>query len=188
MIGLRARRCGAMASLTFLLTACGGAEKRAPEAPSTAPIGDASYASGASASATPAAEAAPAPVQAPLSPSESSPEHAAPARTSTDDAPSKAGVSRGRAAALREAGHDFDRSQRELDATAGDCRSVCRALASMDRAAGRVCSLTEGEPDGERCRDVSNRLYSARDRVRRTCGACPDGPSVERAAPIPSVP
>jgi hypothetical protein len=92
-----------------------------------------------------------------------------------------------RSTALRSASNDVEASQRELDVAGSDCRNACRALGSMDRAAGRLCELSQGSDEGQRCGDAKQRVYSARDRVRTTCGSCPNGPSVERTAPIPSL-
>jgi hypothetical protein len=89
--------------------------------------------------------------------------------------------------ALRSASSEVESSQRELDLAGSDCRNACRALGSMDRAAGRLCELSQGPDEGNRCNDAKQRVYSARDRVRTSCGSCPNGPSVERAAPIPSL-
>lgn len=91
-----------------------------------------------------------------------------------------------RSMALQSAASEVESSQRELDVAAGDCRNACRALGSMDRAAGEVCKLAAGEDEGRRCDDAKKRVYSARDRVKTTCGTCPGGVSVERADPIPS--
>lgn len=92
-----------------------------------------------------------------------------------------------RSMALQAASNEIESSQRELDVAAGDCRNACRALGSMDRAAGKVCELTQGTEEGRRCDGAKHRVYSARDRVKTTCGSCPGGPSVERTAPIPSL-
>ena len=92
-----------------------------------------------------------------------------------------------RSLALRAASNDVESSQRELDIAGSDCRNACRALGSMDRAAGRLCELSQGAEEGGRCGDAKQRVYSARDRVRTSCGSCPNGPSVDRAAPIPSL-
>jgi hypothetical protein len=89
--------------------------------------------------------------------------------------------------ALQAAASDVDRSQRELEGATGDCRNACRALGSMDRAAGRLCDLTQGDPETRRCDDARERVYSARARVKAMCGQCDGGPSVERSAPIPSL-
>ena len=90
-----------------------------------------------------------------------------------------------RSAALRQASSDIDASQRELDVAGGDCRNACRALGSMDRAAGRLCGLAQSSDEQRRCEDAKVRVYSARDKGRNTCGTCPDV-SVERSAPVPS--
>lgn len=90
-----------------------------------------------------------------------------------------------RSAALRQASSDIEVSQRELDVAGGDCRNACRALGSMDRAAGRLCGLAQSSDEQRRCEDAKVRVYSARDKVRNTCGTCPDV-SVERNAPVPS--
>ena len=92
-----------------------------------------------------------------------------------------------RAAAVQSAVGEIDSSQRELDVAAGDCRNACRALGSMDRAAGRLCGLTQGQPDASRCDDAKQHVYTARDRVKKTCGQCEGGPSVDHDAPIPSL-
>jgi hypothetical protein len=98
-----------------------------------------------------------------------------------------AGGATSRSLALQSAANEIESSQRELDVSAGDCRNACRALGSMDRAAGKVCELAQGDGEGHRCDNAKQRVYSARDRVKTTCGACPGGPSVERGAPIPSL-
>jgi hypothetical protein len=81
---------------------------------------------------------------------------------------------------------ELERAQRELDVAAGDCHNACRALGSMDRAAGRVCALSSGSnEDKQRCTSAKDRVYSARDKVKSSCGQCPDT-SVDRSAPVPS--
>ena len=98
-----------------------------------------------------------------------------------------AGTPGTRSVALQNAANEVEASQRELDVAAGDCRNACRALGSMDRAAGEVCRLTQSEgSEGQRCDNAKKRVYSARDRVKTTCGTCPGGVSVDRADPIPS--
>lgn len=90
-----------------------------------------------------------------------------------------------RSAAMSQATGEIEASQRELDVAGGDCRNACRALGSMDRAAGRLCGLAQSNDEVRRCGDAKTKVYSARDKVRNTCGTCPDV-SVERNAPIPS--
>lgn len=129
------------------------------------------------------------PGAAPQTPPPASPQPAAP--SATRPAEERSGdfaepPPANRAAALRNAARDMESSQRELDVAAGDCQNACRALGSMDRAAGRLCALAEATDELRRCEDSKQKVYSARDRVRSTCGNCPNGASVERSAPIPS--
>jgi|GEM_PF-640504 len=155
------------------------ATKQAPSAaaPSQQGYGQAGYAPGAAAQSQPS-YAPPPPPPAP------SPE-AAPASPAQPGGGGSAATER--STALRSASNEVESSQRELDVAGSDCRNACRALGSMDRAAGRLCELSQGSDEGYRCNDAKQRVYSARDRVRTTCGSCPNGPSVERAAPIPSL-
>ena len=158
----------AATTLVVFVAACGG-ERKSAEAPK---------------SSMPPAEAAPAgyPAQAPTPADASSTESAA-------RAPSVSGSSVAphpdRSARLVQASREVDISQRELDLAGGDCQNACRALGSMDRATGHLCALAESNDEVRRCGDARTRLYSARDKVRTTCGSCPDV-SVERSAPIPS--
>src|SRR5262245_46321805 len=50
------------------------------------------------------------------------------------------------------------------------CTTACRALASMDRAANKVCDLAGSEDS--RCDGARTRLSAARDLVRRSCPTC----------------
>jgi hypothetical protein len=75
-----------------------------------------------------------------------------------------------------------------LSGAANDCVTACRALGSMDRATGQLCALSGAAVDQPQCDDAKGRLLRARDRVRSSCGGCPGGPSVDRNAPIPSMP
>ena len=93
-----------------------------------------------------------------------------------------------RALALSHARSELDVGERELVVAGGDCRAACRALGSMDRAAGHLCELANDGSERSTCEDAKTTLLGARDRVRTTCGSCPGGASVERTAPIPSVP
>lgn len=108
--------------------------------------------------------------------------------TTTPATGATGGATTSRSVAIQQANRDIDSAQRELDVAGGDCRNACRALGSMDRAAGRLCVLTRDEGTPARCDDAKARLFAARDRVRNTCGSCPDGqPSVDRNAPVPSM-
>ncbi|MBX3189379.1 MAG: hypothetical protein KF819_20315 [Labilithrix sp.] len=134
-----------------------------------------------------AAEAAPAgyPPQSPAQPGYAQPPPAPPA----PEFPGQLGGAAGsRSVALRGAASELESSQRELDVAAGDCRNACRALGSMDRAAGRLCELAQSSDEQRTCTEAKGRVYSARDKVKSTCRSCPGGPSVESTAPIPSIP
>jgi hypothetical protein len=109
-----------------------------------------------------------------------------PATPNAEPSAGKAPGAPGRALAIQSASRDVEQSQRELDVAGSDCKNACRALGSMDRAAGRLCELSRGDGEPGRCDDAKRRVYSARDRVRTTCGTCADGTTVDRAAPIPS--
>jgi hypothetical protein len=169
-------RIAVAAGALALASGCAAAR----QAPSTAAssqqgYGQAGYPPGGAAQSQPGYAPAPPPPPAPSA-------EAAPATPGTPGG----GATMDRSMALRAASSDVESSQRELDVAGSDCRNACRALGSMDRAAGRLCELSQGSDEGHRCSDAKQRVYSARDRVRTSCGSCPNGPSVERAAPIPS--
>jgi hypothetical protein len=93
--------------------------------------------------------------------------------------------------ALAEAHHrgahgELDEAERALESSAGDCVTACRALGSMERATAHVCALASVPSDRQTCEDARSRVLSGRDRVRSSCGDCPNGPSLDRNAPIPS--
>lgn len=73
---------------------------------------------------------------------------------------------------------DDDRQPAPLGQTEGRregvdrCSRACRALASMERSADRLCELA-GDGDG-RCRSAKQRVEAARDLVTRSCPACVD--------------
>ncbi|AKV02091.1 hypothetical protein AKJ09_08754 [Labilithrix luteola] len=159
----KAGRVG-IVTTTVLLVGCAG--RKAAEAPSASAPAQAGY-----------AEAAP-PGAYPSSPSAYPQQAQAGAALPSSIAPGRP--------AVQAAARDLDASQRELDVAAGDCHNACRALGSMDRAAGHLCALVQGDDDVRRCEDAKTRVYSARSRVKNTCGACEGGPSVERNDPIPS--
>lgn len=148
----------------------------APKSPSQEPAAPASAATAEGSSSTPAGypqatpEPAPSPEPAPVSPADKG--------APKQDAP---GASRSSV----EVRGELDRAQRELDIAGGDCRNACRALGSMDRAAGRLCELARSSDERDRCGEASTKVKTARDKVKRTCGSCPDV-TVERDAAIPS--
>lgn len=77
-------------------------------------------------------------------------------------------------------------SKNEIELAGTNCEMACRALGSMDRAAGHLCAISSGraEDDTRRCADSKEAVYTARGRVKKTCGMCPDT-SVERTDPVP---
>jgi hypothetical protein len=158
----------------LLVASCAAESKRgaaAPEAPGYA--------------GEPAPSAA-APPPPPASPPSRAVESETAPSTSTPTAPSGGyAPAPNRGVAMAQAANDIDASQRELDVAGGDCRNACRALGSMDRAAGRLCTLAQSPDESRRCESAKGRVYSARDKVRNTCGSCPDT-SVDRQAPVPS--
>jgi len=107
------------------------------------------------------APAPPAPPPPPP-PAEASPAFAPPG-TDRGEAP---------AAALRASRTDLDRASRDLEASANDCASACRALASMERATAHLCDLATERDDRRLCEDSRSKVSSARERIRATCGAC----------------
>jgi hypothetical protein len=75
--------------------------------------------------------------------------------------------------AQRAAARDeLARAEGTLQASPGDCATACRALESLERAVGRLCALVDSTDDQRRCDDARQRLATARERVRQTCGAC----------------
>jgi hypothetical protein len=89
-------------------------------------------------------------------------------------------------AALRDARSDLARAAKEVEASLGDCAAACRALSSMERATGHLCTLS-GDTDRQSCDDAKAQVLAARARIRAACGSCPDGQSLEKNAPIPAV-
>lgn len=184
------KRTLSLFAIASLVTACASAKSRDAQAPSAAQEAAPATGGASQAYGQPAPQQAPAqPGYAPAPPPPTATGTAASEPSSTPATPARPGGAAGsRAVALQQASSDIDAAQRELDVSGGDCRHACRALGSMDRAAGRVCSLTREDDTHDRCEDAKRRLYGARDRVRSTCGACPDGqPAVERNAPVPSM-
>ncbi len=173
-----------------LVAGCAASKSNAPPAaePSAQGAGQPGYPSGAQ--KLPYAESsqpaqAPAPPPPPPAPEPTPMTPAAPKAEPSGGSTSPGGAS-GRSTAIQSASRDVEQSQRELDVAGSDCKNACRALGSMDRAAGRLCQLSRGDDEPGRCEDAKRRVYSARDRVRTTCGTCADGTTVDRAAPIPS--
>ena len=107
------------------------------------------------------------------------------AQSAPNTAPSPAAAppssDRRREAALRSARAELDTASRELDLATGECGSACRALASMERATGHMCNLASDESDRRRCEEAKAKVARARDRIRSSCGTCPDGTRLDRS-------
>jgi hypothetical protein len=80
---------------------------------------------------------------------------------------------------------EFERFDRELALSTNDCATACRALASLERAAKRVCDGAAQLGEGGRCGEATKRLREARGRVRAACTRCAGGPSTDPDAPMP---
>jgi hypothetical protein len=68
----------------------------------------------------------------------------------------------------------FDQSEAAFNASGTDCAQMCKALASMQRAADHLCDLTKDGADLEKqkCTDARARVTTAKDRVSKMCGGC----------------
>jgi hypothetical protein len=68
----------------------------------------------------------------------------------------------------------FDQSEAAFGAAGTDCAQMCKALASMQRAAEHLCELTKdgADLDKQKCTDARARVTSAKERVAKTCGGC----------------
>ena len=166
-------RTAIVASIASALVACAAGRKSGEAPAASTPASEPAAAGYAQRPSPEAAPPPPAPAPAPDAPAQ------------PGAAPGAFAPSQGRALAMTQASNDIEASQRELDVAGGDCRNACRALGSMDRAAGRLCGLAQSSDEQRRCGEAKARLYSARDKVKNTCGTCPEV-SVDRDAPIPS--
>jgi hypothetical protein len=73
---------------------------------------------------------------------------------------------------LRAALVDFEQGF-ELLSTGISCDDGCRALASMDRAKSRICTLANPDDLLDRCAAAEQRLEASRALLQRRCGSCP---------------
>jgi hypothetical protein len=167
---------GGIAVLVTLIAACGGSAPPAA-APSGGPppssASKADYDAPAREPPAGAAESAPAPATISLPPAPPPPPPVATEQPSVS-------------AARRASRDELSQAVRDLEASLGDCASACRALGSMERATGHLCDMASDHDDRRTCEDAKTKVLGARDRIRATCGSCPDGPSLDRTAPIPS--
>jgi hypothetical protein len=93
--------------------------------------------------------------------------------TSAPTTPGLGGASAG-ADDVPHAQISFDDSVKAFEASGGQCASMCKALASMERAADHLCDLTKdgGADDKKRCDDAQAKVVNARERIKSSCGAC----------------
>lgn len=96
---------------------------------------------------------------------------------------------RGQAATeLEAAEHELDEQAQRLatfsrSSAKSECDEACRALASMRRAAEKICALSPGD----RCEAAKAKADGAAARVREACPSCAiAAPSTAKPAPEPS--
>ncbi|MBX3231736.1 MAG: hypothetical protein KIT84_23080 [Labilithrix sp.] len=147
--------------LVFVLAACGGDRKDA-RSPESAGASSPAPAETDDDSRPDSATAAPEPPPPPPSPAPTTPEAEA-------------------VGDVLRAYTSLEASTEQLRLAGSDCLAACRALASMDRAAGHLCGMVHEEG---RCTQAKETVYSARARVKKTCGSCPDT-SVDPKDPVP---
>ncbi len=82
-----------------------------------------------------------------------------------DSKPSSPDVSKAR--------DEFDMAATQLSA-ASDCVTMCKALASMRKAAEHLCELTKdgGDDEKKRCDGAKDKVAAAEVKVKSTCGGC----------------
>jgi MYXO-CTERM domain-containing protein len=75
--------------------------------------------------------------------------------------------------------------QKDYDSlSTSDCTTACKALASMERAASRLCEIDPGPT----CDDARAKVEDARKRVRTACPMCAATPPKQELAPEPAEP
>jgi len=76
---------------------------------------------------------------------------------------------------MGEAKRELDDGIAAFQAAGKDCVMLCKALASMTRAADRICSLSESSADPtdkQKCEDARAKVNDATQSVKSTCGGC----------------
>jgi len=68
----------------------------------------------------------------------------------------------------------FEASAQIFTSSGSDCTKMCKALASMQRAADHLCDLVKNAAvtDKKKCTDAKARVDHARDKVLSACGGC----------------
>ena len=74
---------------------------------------------------------------------------------------------------LGTASDELDAAATQLGA-ASDCAAMCKALASMRKAADHLCALTKdgGDDEKKRCDGAKEKVAAAETKVKTTCGGC----------------
>jgi hypothetical protein len=171
MSGVRTKwRIGVVAGLAAASAGCAGAAP-SPAAPAASPV-----------VATVVVASPPSPPAPPAEPAGVVPAAAAPMVTTE----ARAGNSRAERLRDTDGDRELAAAARELQTSAGDCTTACRALGSMERATVHLCALASAPDERASCQDARSQVLSGRDRVRASCGECPGGPSLDKNAPIPS--
>ena len=153
-----------------MLVACGGAQKDASTPSANSP-------SSMPANADQASHGSPGAPVYPAAPSAMQP--GPPAGSSAEPFPSQAKVQMSRVA-------NMDEAFRRIERAGNDCAEACRALTSMDHACGELCAAATGSDERSLCTRSTERVRKARETVKRACGSCPSGTSVEAGDPVPS--
>lgn len=81
-----------------------------------------------------------------------------------------------RALEWKKARSDFEVSEQAFAEAMNDCASLCKALASMIRAAERLCALASEGTDIEKkkCIEAREQVAIASEKVKSLCGVCPE--------------
>ena len=84
------------------------------------------------------------------------------------------GAKMSRADKIARAQDAFDEASHGFVAAGGECATLCKALASMQRSADQLCALTRDGDGSEkkRCTDAQKKLEVASAKVKSTCGGC----------------
>jgi hypothetical protein len=158
------------------MSACGGGEPP-PQSPKSAP-NDArvhTVTESTASQAPPRSEETPsAPPPPAAAPAPAAPAPAGAAAEPSREAPSAADPQ----ARYYRASAQLTEARRQFDIAAGqrDCANACRALDSMERAAGQICEVARSTEERRTCRDAQDQVSSARERIRNACGACQKRP------------
>jgi hypothetical protein len=85
--------------------------------------------------------------------------------TSPASAPSGASEFPASVGAARE---EVNKDERDIEIASSDCQAACKALASLERAADRLCMVAEPQE----CSDARVRVDRAKRAINEKCGGC----------------